>query len=332
MDFAFSLSKRQLLRTAIAAAFALGGAAPAVWAQTFPSKPITLVVPFAPGGSSDVLARKVAEGLSQELGQAVVVENKGGASGAIGAQQVARAAPDGHTLLLAHTTNTLILPLLKQDLGYNPSSDLRPITLIGQVPQALVVPASGPHSVQELVRQAKDRPGRLTYSSGGIATPPHLTGELFRQQAKIDINHLPFSGSTPSIVNLIGGHVDAAFQNVDSVLQHVRAGKLQALAIASDQRAPSLPDVPTLQELGIEGVVNKTWFGLAAPQATPDATVAKIEAAAQKVLGSAQFQQFLQDNLTEAAPLGQAAFAQFLQQERTRWSAILRQANISLQG
>lgn len=335
MDFDFSSSKRQWLRTSIATALVAIGAAStsaSAWAENFPSKPITLVVPFAPGGSSDVLARKVAEGLSQVLGQAVVVDNKGGASGAIGASHVARSTPDGHTLLLAHTTNTLILPLLKKDLGYSPSADLQPITLIGQVPQALVVPANGPRSVQELVQQAQSQPGQLTYSSGGVATPPHLTGELFRQQAHIDINHVPFSGSTPSIVNLIGGHVNAAFQNVDSVLQHVRAGKLQALAIASDQRAASLPNVPTLQELGIDGVVNKTWFGLAAPKSTPQPVIAKLEAAAQKVLSSPEFQQFLHDNLTEPTPLGQAAFTHFLQQEQQRWSAILRKANISLQG
>lgn len=317
----------KILALSIASALAFSAA---VQAQTFPSKPITLIVPFTPGGSSDAIARKYAGQLEKEIGQPVIVENRGGASGAIGAGAAAKASPDGYTLLLAHTTGITVLPLIKSDLSYDPKRDLAPITLLGATPQVLVVHPSQPETLEAFIELARAKPGVLNYSSGGIATPPHLAGELFKLRTGLDIVHIPFNGSTPSITNLIGGQVNAAIQNIDSVLPHVKAGKLRALAVASDKRSTNLPDVPTFKEAGVDGVVNRTWFGIAVPSGTPEDVRKILEEKSVAVANSDEFKAFLDIQSAESVEPGSAAFAAFLDDESKRWAEVVQTANITL--
>lgn len=300
-------------------------------ANDYPSKPISLVVPFVPGGSSDAFARQYAVQLQESLGQSVIVENRGGASGAIGAGYVAQAPADGYTILLAHPTGITILPLLNDELGYSGIEDFAPVGLLGATPQVLVVHPSLPETLEEFVAQAKAQPGELNYSSGGIATPPHLAGELFKLRADVDIAHVPFNGSPASITNLLGGHVDAAIQNVDSLLPHLESGALRGLAVASEERSVHLPDLPTFSELGIDGVVNRTWFGIVAPAGVPADVIEKLEAATSDIARSEEFQAFLAHHAADPAPLNGAEFSAFLEEENARWEEVLQAANITLE-
>lgn len=296
----------------------------------YPVRPITLIVPFAPGGSSDLLARKYANLLEKKLGTTVVVENRGGGSGVIGAQAVARARPDGYTLLLAHTTGIAVLPLLRQDIPYDVDRDFNLITLLGATPQVLVVPPNGPQDLDSFVALARSQGGKLNYSSGGVATPPHLVGELFKLRAGLDIVHVPFNGSTASIASLLGGHMDAAFQNIDSLLPHIQAGTLRALAIASTTRSDALPDVPTLEEKGIQGVENQTWFGIAAPAGLPASVYDTLVKASTEVVTTDEFQAYLRSQAVNATPAGPEAFKSLLDEERQRWRQVIEAADIRL--
>ena len=290
---------------------------------TYPVRPITLIVPFVPGGSSDILARAVARGLENELGQPIVVENRGGGSGAIGTAAAANAAPDGYTILLGHTTALVVLPNLRGNLGYDVSRDFAPMTLLGATPQALVVRPSVAKTIGEFVRRAKAEPGSLNYASGGLATPPHLAAELFKQQANVDIVHIPFNGSPAATAALLGGHVHALFANIDSVMPQIRSGEVTPLAISGDKRSPYLPDVPTFEEVGIPGLVNKSWFGLLAPAKTPPAVLELLQAKSRAVVESKEFQDFLGSQIVEPMPAGPEALLSFMNKENQRWARVL---------
>jgi tripartite-type tricarboxylate transporter receptor subunit TctC len=294
----------------------------------YPARPITLIVPFVAGGSSDVIARAVARRLENEIGQPIVVENRGGGSGAIGTAAAAKAAPDGYTILLGHTTALAVLPNLRTNLSYVVSRDFAPITLLGATPHVLVVHPSVAKTIGEFVKRTKAEPGTLNYASGGIATPPHLAGELFKQQAQVDIVHIPFNGSPAATTALLGGHVHALFQNIDSILPYIKSGEVTALAIAGKNRSPYLLDIPTFEEAGISGLVNKSWFGLVAPAKTPASVLELLREKSRAVVESKEFNEFLGSQIVERMPAGPEALLAFLNEENQRWARVLKNAAI----
>jgi len=297
----------------------------------YPAHPITLIVPFVPGGSADVIARAVARGLEKEIGQPIVVENRGGGSGAIGTAAAAKAAPDGYTILLGHTTALAVLPNMRANLNYVVSRDFAPITLLGATPQILVVHPSVAQTIGEFVKRAKAEPGTLNYASGGIATPPHLAGELFKQQAQVDIVHIPFNGSPQATTALLGGHVHALFQNIDSIMPSIKSGDVTALAISAENRSPYLPGVPTFEEAGIPDLVNKSWFSLVAPSKTPPDVLELLQEKSRAVVETNEFREFLGSQIIEPMPAGPVALLSFLNEENKRWARVLKNAAIKVE-
>lgn len=295
---------------------------------TYPVRPITLIVPFVAGGSSDTIAREVARRLESEIGQQIIVENRGGAAGAVATTAAAKATPDGYTILLGHTTALAVLPNFRSDLSYSVSRDFAPITLLAMTPQVLVVHPSIAKTIGEFVKRAKAEPGNLNYASGGTATPPHLAAELFKQRAHVDIVHVPFNGSPAATIALLGGHVHALFQNIDSTLPHIKSGEVTALAISGEKRSPYLPDVPTFEEAGIPGLVNNSWFSLVAPAKTPPAVLKLLQVKARTIVESKEFRDFLGAQIAEPMPAGPEAFLSFLNEENERWARVLKNAAI----
>jgi tripartite-type tricarboxylate transporter receptor subunit TctC len=266
-----------------AAAFAL----PAFGhAQAWPSRPIKIVVQFSPGGTTDIIARTMADRLAQELGQPVIVDNRPGASGSIGSDAVAKAAPDGYTIGMATVTTHSINPAVFKKLPYDVMRDLAPITRLVSVPNVLAVSAALPvKSMPELIAMAKAKPtGTVTYGSAGLGSEGNLMGELFNQSAGVKLLHIPYKGSAPAIQEAMGGQIDMVFDNLPSSLPFIQSGKLRALAVASPQRVSVLPDVPTFAEAGLAPVNSSSWFGLIAPAKTPKAVIDRIHAASVKVL------------------------------------------------
>ena len=272
-------TKRTLMRATAGALLLL--AAPLSMAQAWPARPIRLVVPFPPGGLIDNMARLVGNRLAQELGQPVVIDNKPGAGGNVGAAEVARAPADGYTLLMASPALT-ISPAVYKNLPYQPSQ-LAPVALLGRVPNVLLVnPASGIGKVQDLVGRAKAKPGQLNYASNGNGTSLHLSAELFKRRSETFITHVPYRGAAAAITALLSGEVDMMFDNLPSAIGQIQAGKLRALAVTTAQRSTALPDVPTLAEAGMEGFNVSAWFGVAAPAGLPAPVATRLADALQK--------------------------------------------------
>jgi tripartite-type tricarboxylate transporter receptor subunit TctC len=264
-----------LIRAGLALLFAALTAA--AQAQTFPSKPIRLICPFPPGGAVDIASRAIAAEMSKTLGQPVTVENRPGAGGNIGGAEVARAAPDGYTMLMTTSGIQAINPVLYPKMQYDPNKDLTPVAALVSLSNVLVVhPAVKANSVAELTALAKAQPGKLIYASSGSGTSIHMSAELYKQLTKIDIVHVPYKGSAPALVDLIGGQVNLMFDNIPSALPHIKAGRLNALATTGARRDPTLPDLPTVAEAGVKGYESGVWFGLAAPASTPKEIVAKL--------------------------------------------------------
>jgi tripartite-type tricarboxylate transporter receptor subunit TctC len=283
----------ELIRRAVAIA-ALSLAAGVVQAQAWPSKPVTLVVPFPPGGTTDVLARALAEKLTTSLGQTVIVESKPGAGATLGADFVAKSKADGYTLLMGAVHHT-IAPAVFKKLPYDLQKDFAPITTVALVPNVLTISAMNPaKTVAELVAQAKAAPGKLNYGSNGNGTAQHLIGTQFEAVNGIEIAHIPYKGSGPLVTDLIGGQVTMSFDTVTPVLPHIKAGKLKALAVTTGKRSSALPDVPTLAEAGVKGIDTGTWFGLLAPAATPKDIVTRLNAEVVKLLGQPEFRKQLE--------------------------------------
>ena len=250
-------------------------------ADEFPSRTVTIVSPYQAGGTSDIIARILAQKLSERWGKSVIVENRPGANGGIGVTAVARAIPDGTTLLAVASSALTINPLFYPKLPYNVDSDLAPITRTGRVTNVLVVnPSVLVKNVQELIALAKAKPGKLSYASQGNGSNGQVTGELFKQRAGIDILHVPYKGSAPAVQDLLAGQVQMMFDNLPSVLQLIRSGQLRALAVTTSERDPQLPDIPTIAESGLIGFDTSAWFALLAPKATPEAVRTEIERAA----------------------------------------------------
>ncbi|MGO4391176.1 Bug family tripartite tricarboxylate transporter substrate binding protein [Variovorax sp. M-6] len=257
-------------------------------AQSWPTRPIKLIVPFAPGGTTDIIARTMADRLSRELGQPVVVDNRAGASGAIGSDAVAKAAPDGYTIGMATVTTHAVNPAVFGKLSYNVLRDLAPITRLVSVPNVMTVgPGAGVSSMPQLVAAARAKPEKLTYGSPGAGSEANLMGELFNQSAQVKLLHVPYKGSAPALQDAMAGQIDVVFDNLPSSLPFIQGGKLKAMAVAAPKRIALLPDVPTFAEAGLAPVNDTSWFGLVAPAKTPPEIVNRIQAASAKVLATA---------------------------------------------
>ena len=314
---------RLLARCALAAC--LTPALPAAMAQTYPAKPITLVVPHSAGGTSDILARTVAAEAAKTLGQTIVIDNKGGANGTIAAKQVASSAPDGYTLLLATASTHGINPSLYSRISYDAVKDFTPVTLLATVPNVLVV---GPNvkagNVQELIAFIRSQGDKTNMGSAGAGTPGHLAGEMFKSEAKLQFTHVPYKGGSPAITDLIGGQIDFMFTTIPGVLPHVKAGSLRALAVTSPERSSAMPDVPTMAESGLPGFQAVSWHGIVAPAGTPDAVVARLNQALTGALAAPEVKQRLMEEGARASGVNTAEFGKFIQTEMGAWAKAVK--------
>lgn len=310
---------------------ALGLAALGAQAQDWPQKPVTLVVPFPPGGSTDMVARAMAPKLGDKLGQTFLVDNKAGATGTIGATQVKRSAPDGATFLVTSLGPLVIAPHLIKGMQYDALKDFDLITVAVQAPNVLVVPAKSPHkTVADVIANLKANPGKMTFASSGNGSSDHLTAELFWQQTATSGLHVPYKGGAPAITDLLGGQVDASFQNVNAVVQNIQAGKLRALAVTGDKRSPVLPEVPTAAEAGIKNLEVYSWQAIVAPRGLPPAVRSKAHDAMAAALNDpAVRQQFTAIGLEVVANTPEQ-FAKFQQQEFARWKKVIETGKISI--
>ena len=315
----------------IALMISAGAIAPAAYGQQYPAKPIRMIIGFPPGGGTDIVGRIVAQKLAEGLGQPVLVENRGGASGQIAAELVAKAPPDGYTIMMAHITAISILPTLVPKLPYDAQKDFAPISLVAIGPNVLVVhPLLPVKTVKDLVALAKAKPGQLQYAATGSGTVQHLAAELFKLQAKVDILHVPYKGSGQSIVDVVAGHVHLTFDSVPPVLPHIRSGKLRALAVTSEKRFSILPDIPTVAEEGLPEFDLSTWWGLVAPAAVSKDIIARLQAETIKALRQPDVKEKLA--FAGADTVGNTAdeFAAFIRAERAKYARIVNDANIKL--
>ena len=320
-------TKRTLMRATAGALLLL--AAPLSMAQAWPARPIRLVVPFPPGGLIDNMARLVGNRLVQELGQPVVIDNKPGAGGNVGAAEVARAPADGYTLLMASPALT-ISPAVYKNLPYQPSQ-LAPVALLGRVPNVLLVnPASGIGKVQDLVSRAKAKPGQLNYASNGNGTSLHLSAELFKRRSETFITHVPYRGAAAAITALLSGEVDMMFDNLPSAIGQIQAGKLRALAVTTAQRSTALPDVPTLAEAGMEGFNVSAWFGVAAPAGLPAPVATRLADALQKVVQQPEVAAAMQRQGADPAFMDAASATAALNADAAQWKQVAAFAKIQL--
>jgi tripartite-type tricarboxylate transporter receptor subunit TctC len=321
-----------ILRKGVAAAIAIVVAfVPAIAAAAYPDRPITLVVPFPPGGTTDILARVVGSALAERLHQAVVVENRAGAGGNIGTARVAKAAPDGYTLVMGTVGTHAINMSLYKETGYDNLRDFVPITRVANVPNVLVVNADAPyHDVKQLIAYAKAHPGELTFASSGNGTSIHLSGELFKSMTGIDIRHVPFRGSAPAITALLGGHVSMDFDNLPSSISQIRAGKLRALAVTSATRSPALPDVPTIAEAGLPGYEATSWFGLLVPAGTPPAIVKLLNEQVVAILADPAVKAQLDEQGAVAHPESSEEFSRFIRAETTKWAKTVKDSGATV--
>lgn len=298
----------------------------------YPDKPIRIIVPFAPGGNIDITARTVAPGLTEVLGQPVVVDNRGGAGGKIGAALVAKAAPDGYTLLLGASGTLAVQPAFFPDPGYDPLRDFAFTSLIAVVPMALVVHPSLPvRTVKEIIAFAKARPGVLTMSSAGTGSNTHLTGELFQSMAKVKFLHVPYKGTGAALVDLLGGQVHLMFDQVSVSGPHIKSGKLRALAVTTSKRSSFLPEVPTIDESGIRGFESSTYTGIALPAATPKDIVLKLQDAVLKVLDLPATRENFARLGAELAKSTPEEFARRLREDYAKWTRIRKETGIKLE-
>jgi len=323
-------SAYRIARLAAAAAGLMLMAATAnAQAQAYPSKPIRWIVPFPPGGSTDILARVVGQKLTEAWGQQVIVENRGGAGGTLGAAEAARSPADGYTLLMGaihHTIATSVYPKLPYDF----QKDFAPITVVAIVPNVLVVNPSVPaKTTKELIAYAKANPGKLTYGSAGMGTAHHLIGELFNLRAGTEIVHVPYKGSAPAVADLIGGQVSMMYDTVASCLPHVKSGKLRPLAVATAKRSSALPDVPTIAESALPGFEVTTWFGALAPAKTPPDIVAKLNAEMVKILAMPDVRKRLLEAGAEPVGNTPAEMAAQIKRETEEFAKIVKQAKIT---
>ena len=297
--------------------------------KDYPSRPIRLVVPYAPGGTTDYAARILATKLTETLGQSIVVDNRPGAGSIIGSDVVAKAIPDGYTVLMVDTGFS-VTPALYSKLPFDASKDFAPVTEAMRVANWLVIHPSLPaKSVQELVAMAKAKPGTLTFGSGGVGSPFHMAGEQFKYAAKIDIVHVPYKGGGPAMTDLLGGHISLLFPTMTIALPHVNAGKLRALAVIAPKRSTALPDVPTMAEAGYPGVTMTSWYGVIAPAGMPKPLIEKLSAEIRKVLALPDVRERLASQFAEPVGSTPAAFGKLVASEIATWTAVARAGGIT---
>ena len=328
MKDVYTINRRRLVQTLAMALAVSGGSA---MAQAWPSKPISLIVPFPPGGTTDVLARSLGEKLQQSLGQPVIVESKPGAGATLGADYVAKSKPDGYTLLVGAVHHTIASSVYKK-LPYDFQKDFAPITTVALVPNVLVVNASTPaKNVAELVALAKAQPGKLTYGSNGNGTAQHLIGTQFENLTGTDLIHVPYKGSGPLASDLLGGQITMSFDTITPVLPHIKGGKLRPLAVTTAKRSSALPDVPTLDEAGLKGFNTGTWFGVLAPAATPKDVVARLNAEMVKVIQSPEFRKRMDE--IGAEPIGSSTdqMAQQIKSETEKFARLVKEAKVTIE-
>lgn len=319
------------LRRGIAAALALVCAAGTVTAAeiAFPQRPVRFIVPFAPGGSTDTLARTLAQRLSEALGQQVVVDNRAGANGNIGTEIVARAVPDGHTIVLGYIANLGIGPSLYAKLPFDPVKDFAPVTLLAVAPNIFVAHPSLPvKSVRDLVTYAKANPQKVNYASAAVASLGHLAGELLNSSAGIHMLHVPYKGSGQAVIDLLAGQVQVMFSGMSSVMPHIKAGKLRPLAVTGAQRSSAAPDVPTIAEAGYPGFEASAWYGVLAPAGTPKAVVARLNAEILRALKIPEVKERLESVGFELVGGTPEAFATYIRSEIEKWARVVKASGI----
>jgi tripartite-type tricarboxylate transporter receptor subunit TctC len=303
--------------------------AAAAWAQDYPTKPIVLIVPFAPGGSSDFLSRMVGQKLTDAWKQQVVIENKPGGAGNIAMEAVQRARPDGYTLILGHVGTLAVNPAMVVKLPYDPVNGFIPVSLIAMVPNIIAVNPEVPaRTFKEFVALAKAKPGTIHYGSAGNGSAGHLAMEYLKQVAQIDLVHVPYKGTGPMLTDLLGGSTQATFTGATPLVPHIKQGKLRALAVGSAKRIPSLPDVPTLAETGFPGFETSQWYGIMVPAGTPDAIVAKLSAEINRILKMPDVIERLAADGSVPAGNSPVEFARFIEVEQKRWGAVVKSAAI----
>ena len=320
-----SSSTRRTVLRAVAAAAVGTSLLPAAFADNYPSKPITIVVPFVAGGTTDILARVVGQAMSTELGQPVIIDNRAGAGGNIGGLFASRAAADGYTLFMGTVGTHAINEWLYKKMPFSPNKDFAPLTRVANVPNLLVAHPNQPFkNVQELIAYAKANPGKVNFGSSGSGSSIHLSGELFNMMAKVDTVHVPYKGSAPAVTDLLGNQIAIMFDNMPSAIQHVRNGKLRPLAVTTAKRSPELPDVPTVAEAGVPGYEAVSWFGMFAPAKTPVDIQTKVHAALIKVLKSPDVVKKINDQGGEVVTESPADFGKFIVTENEKWKQVVK--------
>lgn len=316
---------RRFASVALLALFALASPPPSAKAEGYPERPVRIVVPFPAGGSNDVIARLVAQKLSEGLGQQFIIENRSGAGGNTGADSVAKSPPDGYTLLLSAPGPLVVNQTLYGRLAYDPARDFAPVALVAAVPIVLMVnPAFPARNVRDLIALAKKDPGKINFGSSGIGSTSHLAGEMLKSMAAIDILHIPYRGAAPAMNDLIAGHIPMLFDNMPAVLPQVTGGQVRAIAVAGRGRAAAMPDVPTIAESGVPGFDASAWFGLVAPAQTPAPVLAKLGEEVGKVLKDPEVIVRFRDLGADPGAVVGPAFAAFLAAETTKWAGVVR--------
>ena len=330
-------STRRFALGTIASAVVLGAGLlthTAAMAQAYPSKPVTIVVPFAAGGATDILARIIGQALTTELGQSVIVDNRAGAGGNIGASMAAKSPADGYTLFMGtvgtHAINAINASLYKK-MPFDPIKDFAPLTRRANVPDLLVAnPAQPYNTVKELIAYAKANPGKVNFGSSGNGSSIHLSGELFKSLAKVDMVHVPYKGSAPAVTDLLGNQIGIMFDNMPSAIQHVRSGKLVPIVVTTAKRSPELPNVPSIAEAGVPGYEATSWFGMFAPAGTPAPVLAKLNAALVKVLAQPDVKKKINEQGAETYSETPAQFAAFIQAESVKWGKVVKESGASV--
>jgi tripartite-type tricarboxylate transporter receptor subunit TctC len=322
--------RRSVLTATLVAAFLAAAANLAVAADAWPTKPVTIVIPFAAGGTTDIIGREVGQKLSEELKQPVIIDNRPGAGGTLGASLVAHASPDGYTFFMSTVAHAMA-PGIYKKLPYDFIKDLDPIGMVATTPNVLVVNPSVPvNNVSELIGYIKAHPNTVNYGSAGSGSTEHFSGELFRSMTGVDITHVPYKGGAPMMTDLIGGQIQMAIETSASAAPYVRSGKVKALAVTGTKRSPAYPNLPTMDEAGIKGYTVTTWFALMAPHGTPAAIEERVSAALAKVLKDPALQKRFEDQGVSAGTLGSGELAGFIKSETTRWGDVARKAGIKV--
>jgi tripartite-type tricarboxylate transporter receptor subunit TctC len=323
-------SRRIVCAAGIALASVVAACGTAARADDYPSRPLRLIVPFPPGGSTDIYARIIAPRLAERLHQQVVVDNRPGAGGALGAELAAKASPDGYTIWLGQTNNLVIGPILRSKNTYDPVHDFAPITLLMRAPQVMVVNAdSAINNIRDLIAAAKKAPGKLTYGSAGIGSTGHINGELFNQSAGVTITHVPYKGGAAAMIDLRGGRITYVATSLASAAQLLKDGKIKALATTGRTRAHMLPEVPTVAESGVPGYELASWHGMLAPAHVPRAIVMRLNQEIVAVLGMPDVQKLLLAEGGDITPSTSEEFSRFLRAEIAKWSKVIKQAGIT---